>query len=203
MTTVTMWLDLRSPYSFLAVEPAYAMAAETGATLSVRPYHLAIESMVNPKDPAAVAQALRKMLRKIKYIYRDVRRFANRRGLTVLGPQKIYDPTWAHLALLKAIEAGVARVYLELAYTRFFKRELDYDDRAAVEAVLAEAGGPGDLAAFAEADGRKRLAALQAEAEAQGVFGVPSFVVDGELFWGHDRLDFIRDKLRAPAAAEG
>lgn len=199
MTTVTMWLDLRSPYSFLAVEPAHALAAETGAALSVRPFHLTIEAMVNPKDPAAMAQALR----KIKYIYRDVRRFANPRGLTVLGPQKIYDPTWAHLALLKAIEQGVARAYLDLAYTRFFRRELDYGDRAAVEAVLAEAGGPGDLAAFAEADGRKRLSALQAEAEAQGVFGVPSFIVDNELFWGHDRLDFVRDKLRAGRTAAG
>lgn len=196
MTTVTMWLDLRSPYSFLAVEPAHAMAAETGATLDIRPYHLAIEGLVNPKDPAAVAQALR----KIKYIYRDVRRFSNPRGLTVLGPQKIFDPTWAHLALLKAVERGAARGFLTLAYARFFKRELDYEDRAAVEAVLAGAGVSGDLAAFAEAGGRQRLAALQAEAETQGVFGVPSFIVDGELFWGHDRLDFVRDKLRAKAS---
>lgn len=196
MTTVTMWLDLRSPYSFLAVEPAHAMAAETGAKLDIRPYHLAIEGIVNPKDPAAVAQALR----KIKYIYRDVRRFANPRGLTVLGPQKIYDPTWAHLALLKAGEQGVARGFLTLAYVRFFKRELDYDDRAVVEAALAEAGVSADLAAFADTGGRQRLAALQTEAEAQGVFGVPSFVVNGELFWGHDRLDFVREKLRAMAS---
>lgn len=199
MTTVTMWLDMRSPYSFLALEPACALAAETGAALDVRPFHLKLEGMVNPKDPAAMAQALR----KIKYIYRDVRRFANPRGLTVLGPQKIFDPTWAHLALLKANEQGVARAYLTLAYTRFFRRELDYDDRAAVEAALAEAGGRADLAAFAEAGGRQQLAALQTEAEAQGVFGVPGFVVDGELFWGHDRLDFVRDKLRAGRTAAG
>ena len=40
----------------------------------------------------------------------------------------------------------------------------------------------------------------QAEAEKQGVFAVPTFVVDGELFWGQDRIDFVRAKLGANAA---
>ena len=39
------------------------------------------------------------------------------------------------------------------------------------------------------------LARHQAEAEEQGVFAVPTFVVDGELFWGQDRIDFVRTKL--------
>ncbi|MBV8410859.1 MAG: 2-hydroxychromene-2-carboxylate isomerase, partial [Alphaproteobacteria bacterium] len=39
--------------------------------------------------------------------------------------------------------------------------------------------------------------AHQAEAEGQGVFAIPTFVVDGELFWGQDRIDFVRAKLAA------
>ena len=41
---------------------------------------------------------------------------------------------------------------------------------------------------------------IQAEAEKQGVFAVPTFVVDGELFWGQDRIDFVRAKLAAKLA---
>ena len=51
--------------------------------------------------------------------------------------------------------------------------------------------------AFAAGDGPKELAAHQQEAESQGVFAVPTFVVDGELFWGQDRIDFVRAKLAA------
>ena len=46
-------------------------------------------------------------------------------------------------------------------------------------------------------EGPGELAAHQAEAEKQGVFAVPTFVVDGELFWGQDRIDFVRAKLSA------
>jgi 2-hydroxychromene-2-carboxylate isomerase len=44
------------------------------------------------------------------------------------------------------------------------------------------------------------LAQHQAESEKQGVFAVPTFVVDGELFWGQDRIDFVRAKLAAKRA---
>jgi 2-hydroxychromene-2-carboxylate isomerase len=50
--------------------------------------------------------------------------------------------------------------------------------------------------AFAKDEGPNALAAHQAEAEAAGVFAVPTFVVDGELFWGQDRIEFVRAKLR-------
>ena len=93
---------------------------------------------------------------------------------------------------------GKGRALIDAAYPRFFKRELDYEDRAAVEALLKEIGV--DLAgfeAFATGDGPALLARHQAEAEKQGVFAVPTFVVDGELFWGQDRIDFVRAKLAA------
>ena len=62
--------------------------------------------------------------------------------------------------------------------------------------LLKESGvDPAGFDAFATGEGPKELAAHQQEAEAQGVFAVPTFVVDGELFWGQDRLDFVRAKL--------
>lgn len=192
--TLDLWLDLRSPYSFLAMEPAYVLEKEFGVTFNLRPFALEIGGAVNLNDPQAVARGLR----KIKYLYADARRFATPRGLTILGPKKIFDQKLAHLAWLYADKSGKGRTLVDLAYARFFKRELDYEDRGAIDTLLKESGvDPAGFQAFVAGEGPGELAAHQAEAEKQGVFAVPTFVVDGELFWGQDRIDFVRAKLSA------
>ena len=183
---VDLWLDLRSPYSFLAKDPAYALEKEFGVTLRLRPFTLDILGSMNIADP----QVAQRGLRKIKYLYADARRFANPRGITLLGPKKIFDPKLVHLVWLYAEGSGKGRALIDLAYARFFKRELDYEDRGAVDTLLREAGAdPEGFDDFANGEGPQELARLQQEAEGQGVFAVPTFVVDGELFWGDDRLE--------------
>jgi 2-hydroxychromene-2-carboxylate isomerase len=191
--TVDLWLDLKSPYSFVAKDPAYALESELGATLRLRPFTLDIAGGVNPNDPAA----LQRGFRKIKYLYADVRRFAGPRGLTILGPKKIFDTRLVHMAWMFADQAGRGRALIDRAYPRFFKREFDYEDRAAIDALLAEVGvDRAGFDAYVAGEGPRLLAQHQEEAEAAGVFAVPTFVVDGELFWGQDRIDFVRARLR-------
>ena len=195
--SVDLWLDLKSPYSFLAKDPAYALERELGVTLRLRPYALDILGAYNVADPKVAERGLR----RIKYLYADVRRFANQRGMIIRGPQKIFNSTLIHLAWMFANSGGKGRALIDAAYPRFFRRELDYEDRAAVEALLKEIGVDcAGFAAFASGEGPALLARHQAEAETQGVFAVPTFVVDGELFWGQDRIDFVRAKLAAKAA---
>jgi 2-hydroxychromene-2-carboxylate isomerase len=195
--SVDLWLDLKSPYSFLAKDPAYALERELGVTLRLRPYALDIVGAYDVGDPNAAERGLR----RIKYLYADVRRFANQRGMTIRGPQKIFDSTLIHLAWMFADGSGKGRALIDAAFPRFFKRELDYEDRAAVAALLKEIGvDPAGFDAFRADAGPAALAQHQAEAEKQGVFAVPTFVVDGELFWGQDRIDFVRAKLGAKLA---
>ena len=73
--TIDLWLDLRSPYSFLAKDPAYALEKEFGVALNLRPFALEIGAAVNLNDPQSVARGLR----RIKYLYADARRFATPR----------------------------------------------------------------------------------------------------------------------------
>jgi 2-hydroxychromene-2-carboxylate isomerase len=195
---VDLWIDLRSPYSYLAKDPAYALEVELGVALNLRPFTLDIAGAYNVNDPKAAERGMR----RIKYLYADVRRFANQRGLVIYGPKKIFDPRLIHLAWLFAEQSGRGRAFVDAAYPRFFKRELDYEDRAVVTALLREIGAPDDgFDEFAAGQGLAALLAHQAEAERQGVFAVPTFVVDGELFWGQDRIDFVRAKLAAGAAS--
>ena len=89
----------------------------------------------------------------------------------------------------------VFRRYHDAVFERFWRRELDIEDVAVIAAVLTEAGADGAAFAAQAQAGRDEVAAISRAAEASGVFGVPSFVVDGELFWGSEHLPDIRAML--------
>ena len=183
---VTLWIDYKSPYAYLAEAPAYALERDYDCEVVWRPCTLEI-----PQFLGAVATRNPHQWRRVRYAYRDARRYANRRGdgLVIRGPERIFDSSIAHIGLLYAQEQGVFRAYNDDVFERFWKRELDIEDAGAVTAVLAEAGADATgFAGFLAGDGRRRLQALAAEAEALGVFGVPSFLVDDELYWGQDRV---------------
>ena len=109
--SVDLWLDLKSPYSFLAKDPAYALERELGVTLRLRPYALDILGAYNVADPKVAERGLR----RIKYLYADVRRFANQRGMIIRGPQKIFDSTLIHLAWMFADSGGKGRALIDAA----------------------------------------------------------------------------------------
>jgi 2-hydroxychromene-2-carboxylate isomerase len=134
--------------------------------------------------------------RRVRYSYMDARRLANRRGLTVKGPRKIFDSSIAAVGMLYAQRRGAFRKYNDLLFERFWKRELDLEDREAIRRVLEESGAPAAaFFDFLDGEGRREFERICHEAEELGVFGVPTFVIDGELFWGGDRLWMVREKL--------
>jgi len=132
----------------------------------------------------------------------DCRRQARKRGLTIRGTVKIWDTVLGACGLLWAKRQGDAVLcgYHDRVFERFWKRELDIEDIAVVTAVLAEAGADtGGFIAYAAADGPAEVDRISRDAEAAGVFGTPTFVVDGELFWGSEHLPDIREMLARAA----
>jgi 2-hydroxychromene-2-carboxylate isomerase len=189
-TRVILWSDYVSPYAFVAKAWAYELEADYEIDLEWRPYTLDIASFqgsVEQRDPHH--------WRRVRYAYMDARRFANKQGLTLMGPKKIYDARAINAGMLYAQQYGVFRAYNDLAFERFWRRDLDPGDIEAVSAALGQAGAPPGFAAFLEGEGGTRHDALRAEAEASGIFGVPSFVLDGEIFWGGDRVFLLRERL--------
>src|SRR5947208_1527840 len=143
--------------------------------------------------------------RSVKYSYMDCRRQARKRGLTIRATQKIWNSQLALIGMLYAKRQGEAVLhrYNDITFERFWKRELDIEDPAVVTEVLAEAGADTTgFAAYREGGGPAELERICREAEAKGVFGVPSFMLDGELFWGREHLPDIREMLAAPAPAK-
>jgi 2-hydroxychromene-2-carboxylate isomerase len=90
--------------------------------------------------------------------------------------------------------------YHDTIFERFWKRDLDIEDPGVIGGVLAEAGAdPAGFPDYSAGPGRAELDGICHDAEAIGVFGVPSFVLDGELFWGREHLPDIREMLGATA----
>jgi 2-hydroxychromene-2-carboxylate isomerase len=187
---ILVYFDYKSPYTFVGKGPAYALESELGVKLTWLPYTVDLSGVSGTHRSEAT-------MRRLKYLYMDARRFAAPQGLTVKGPERIFDSTTALIGMLFAQSQGKLRPYHDLAFERFFRREFDVSNVDAVEALLKECGVP--IAGFREylaGPGAAELARIQAEANQRGVFGVPTFVLDGELFWGQDRIPLLRERLQ-------
>lgn len=187
---IILWSDYVSPYAYVAKAWAYQLEADYDIALRWQPYTLDIASYmgsVEQRDPHH--------WRRVRYSYMDARRLANKQGLTLRGPKKVYCARPANAGMLYAQKHGVFRAYNDLVFDRFWRRELDPESVEAVAALLAEIDAPGDFASFLAGEGGAEHDRLRSEAETVGVFGVPTFVFGGELFWGGDRIGLLRERL--------
>jgi 2-hydroxychromene-2-carboxylate isomerase len=205
--TITVYTDYKSPYAYLAKDPTYELERDFGVRLDWLPYVLNIPDFLGSARLDAAGNVVEEhrtahQWRRVKYSYRDCRRQARKRGLVIRGTTKIWDTVLTSAGMLYAKEQGdaVFRAYHDRVSERFWKRELDIEDIAVVSAMLAEADADTTgFAAYAAEAGPAEVNRISREAEAAGVFGVPSFVVDGELFWGREHLPDIRELLSQAA----
>jgi 2-hydroxychromene-2-carboxylate isomerase len=190
--TIKLYYDFKSPFAYLAMEPAYKLEETHRIRLRFIPLELAIREAYGGE----LEQRAQRDWDKVRYLYMDMRRFANERGMIIRGPQKIFDSRLALMGGLFADRNGRFRPYADRVFERFFRRELNIEDIDALAAVMAEAGlDAAGFRRYAEGEGPNDLRAAAAEAERDGVFGVPTFIVAGELFWGNDRVDWVVKKL--------
>src|SRR6516164_9386929 len=203
--TLAVYIDYKSPYAYLAKDLVYELERDFAVHIDWLPYTLDIPSALGSAtvdDNGRVIEEQRNahQWRRVRYSYMDCRRQAQKRGLIIRGPQKIWDSSLAAIGMLYAKRQGsaVLRRYHDLTFERFWKRELDIEDPRVIGAVLEEAGADSaGFSAYLAGEGRAELEQVCHAAEANGVFGVPSFVVDGELFWGREHLPHIRALLAA------
>jgi 2-hydroxychromene-2-carboxylate isomerase len=191
---VKLYFDYKSPYAYLAVEPALRLPERFEITLRWIPFQLRIKG----KGERSVYSEW-----KVRYSYLDARRHANRRGgFTLRGPRKVYDSTAALVGGLFAEREGFFAEYTREVYRRFFEHRLEIDDPVAVAALIEELGRSGEaFRAFVASDGTKAFERSVEEAHRDQVFGVPFFVFRGEPFWGQDRLPLLEERLSAAGLA--
>src|SRR3984957_4664718 len=127
------YLDYKSPYAYLTKDPLYDLEREFGVSFTWLPINLYIPDFLGTVEGRNNHQ-----WRRVRYSYMDARRLANRRGLVVRAPRKIFDSSIAAIGMIYAQQQGTFRPYSDKVFERFSKRELDIEDRKAIRQILDE-----------------------------------------------------------------
>jgi 2-hydroxychromene-2-carboxylate isomerase len=189
---VTLYADPISPYVWLNAPSAIARIEAAGAQVRLQPVLFA--GMLNAhghKGPAEIPA-------KRAYTFRDVMRQAARQGLPFTGPPgHPFNPLLA-LRMCTAVASERERRRLMLALlSACWERGEDISDpgTAARIASACDLDGPALVSAAKQPQVKQQLAAATGQAIKDGVFGVPTFRLGDELFWGGDRLDALLWRL--------
>jgi 2-hydroxychromene-2-carboxylate isomerase len=156
------------------------------------PYGVNIRKTYGDLDNPAVER------RKVRYLYLDARRIAKARGLIIYPPKKIFSCRLAFYGGQFAAKNDRFIQYSDCVFERFWKHELDVEKSDAIDGVLTEVGlDAGEFHRYFDGEARADLDRCFEEADRDQVFGVPTFIIDGEPFWGEDRIDWLIKKLDA------
>jgi 2-hydroxychromene-2-carboxylate isomerase len=184
---VKMYSDYKSPFAYLAFDPAFALEQRYRIRLRWIPFQLRIKG----KGERSLYSEY-----KTRYSYLDARRWAKARGLVIRGTVKVYDTTPALIGGLFAEQHGRLLDYSRRVYELFWKREFAADEPDVVADVIASLGmSADDYRRYLSGDGALAYQRAQDEAAADHVFGVPLFFFNGEPFWGHDRIPMLEERL--------
>ena len=194
-----VYMDFKSPYAYLAKDPTWQLEADFGIEIDWRPLTLNIPSFLGSakvNDAGRVVEQNRtpKQWQGVRYAYMDAKRYARLKDIKIYGPKKIWDSSLASIGMLwTRANRPVLRRYMDIVYERFWLRELDIEDANVVAGAVAEAGGDGaGFADYLASEGRAAHDALHAQLHPCGVFGVPTYVVADEIFFGREHLPMVR-----------
>jgi 2-hydroxychromene-2-carboxylate isomerase len=192
---ISFWFDFGSPYAWLASAQLPAVAARCGRPLFWRPLLLGVVFRRTGMLPLA-EQPVRG-----DYARHDVQRLARRLGLPFATVTPPHGTSLALGRVFHAIalqNAALAADFAAQALLATFGHGEALDDIDAAAAFAARLG-PDAAAAAASAmapPAREALRATTREAIRLGIFGAPFFTVDGEAFWGQDRLPLLEAWIR-------
>jgi 2-hydroxychromene-2-carboxylate isomerase len=184
------YFDFSSPYAYLASEQIDALAARYGRQVKWRPILLGVVFKATGGAP------LTEIPLKGDYSRRDFDRSARFLGLPFRFPSKFPLPTQAAARAyywLHQQDCARARAFAHGVFRALFVHDRDISDMAVVTELAVQAGAdPAALAAAIRSEEMKTRLRQECDAAiARGVFGAPFIFIDGESFWGADRLPQI------------
>jgi 2-hydroxychromene-2-carboxylate isomerase len=187
-----LFFDVVSPYAWLGWHELNARKVELSVEVEAVPTLFGI--LLDARGGVGPAE----IPEKRAYVFRDVQRCAKLAGLPLLGPPRHpFNPLKA-LRLCAALADLEARFRLAGALLdAAWSQGRDVESSETLSEILSELGlSAAMLDATAAPEAKQLLRAQVERALRLGVFGVPSFVVGAELFWGHDRLPQLAAYLR-------
>ncbi|MGV3571268.1 MAG: 2-hydroxychromene-2-carboxylate isomerase [Ramlibacter sp.] len=193
---IAFYFDVGSPAAYLAWTQLPAIARAVGADIDHRPMLLGgVFQATGNRSPMEVPA-------KAQYMQDDLQRFAARYGVPFR--HNPHFPINTLLLMRGALGLQMrepARMvpYVDAVFRAIWVDGKNMNDPATVAGVLNAAGFDPEqiLALAADPAVKDQLKAVTQEAVARGVFGAPTFFVGQQMFWGQDRLDFVKEALQA------
>ncbi|NVN85363.1 MAG: 2-hydroxychromene-2-carboxylate isomerase [Rhodopseudomonas sp.] len=194
---IDYYFSFQSPWAYIGHKPLREVVSTYGLKINYKPVLLLELFSETGGLPLAKRHPVRQRYRMV-----ELQRWRDKRGLNFhLKPK--HWPFNARLAdglVIAAIEAGHdPDPYLQLAYPAVWELELDLADPAVLTQLADQAGLPGRELVERTASDAIGTAYEQNrhDAMAADVFGSPAYVLDGEVFWGQDRIDLLADALKS------
>ena len=206
--SIDFYIDIKSPYAYLALDPAIEMFDQLGLHCNLLPYTLNIadylgSATVNNKGKIISSNRTAHQWRRVKYSYMDCRRMANLQGKTILGTQKIWDSSLFSMAHLWVREKSKQTLlpFLRESFQLFWKRELDIENEQVILNLIDKFQLDSADFIFWKTNNKNCVNSLMDTALSRGIFGVPTFVFEEEIFWGSEKLTLIRAKVTGDYSA--
>lgn len=203
--TIIAYIDFKSPYAYLSIVPFRNFAKSLNINIDWYPYIVNIpESLgsaeVDKNKNIIINNRNSSQWKRVKYLYMDCRRQANLRNITLKGPLKIWDTTLSSIFFLyvKHYKPELLDAFMDEVYLRFWKRELDLEDMNVLHDVLINIGvNSNDVLKWIKLKGQSELNKVMDNANKTGVFGVPTYILNNEIFWGRENLPLLKSRLTA------
>ena len=195
MATIDYYFYGASPFTYLGHRALLDMAEREGATLHCKPVNLMALWAVSGAVPPGQRPPVRQRYRLI-----ELQRIADYRGLPINIQPKFWpvDTSLADCAAIAIAEAGGnPGDYVGRVLAGVWADEADLADAAVIAELLAQSGFDAeDILAKARTDGVSAIRERNSEeAIAADAIGVPSYVLNGEVFWGQDRIELLEQAL--------
>ena len=188
MKEIEFWFSIGSTYTYLSVSRLKEVERKFEVSFSWQPFSVRkiMREMDNvPFPPTKQA--------KVDYMWRDIQRRASGYGFEarVPAPYPLKEFDFANRIAVLGIQEGWCSDYVRATYRRWFLKWMEPGSEPNVSESLREIGQDSErILEFAKDEETSEVYSCQTKsAQAKGIFGSPSFIVDGELFWGDDRLE--------------
>jgi 2-hydroxychromene-2-carboxylate isomerase len=188
-----VYWDFSSPFAYVGAAQVEGVARRTGARVSWHPLLLGglFKSIGTAEVPLATFSAA-----KQRYILKDVERWAAYAGVPFRFPTRFPAQSLRALRVYLALPEAHRATYRDAVFRACWADERDISDDAVLSSCIANDGIARAALASANSDAVKSELRSRTEAAAKrGVFGVPTFGVGRELFWGQDRLELVEEAL--------